>query len=249
MEDALIIDGGMRKPAVSVSRRLLLALFGHRTLALLRWDLQLLQVRIRNVLLRKETELQHRIASSAGPLYMNLGSGPRGLRDDCWINVDGYSDVNVDYMMDFTRKWPFPENSLDGIFCEHVFEHFDYNEGQQLLKQSLRALRPGGTLRIIVPDGRKILETYCRNPKELLVHRDVETRTPMDAVNSWFRQRYEHQFTYDFETLQEQLKRAGFQDVAEVSFKVGRSKPLILDDEKYEWESLYVEATKPANVK
>lgn len=227
-------------------RRLLLFTLSHRTLALLRWDLHFLSVRIRNFLFRKNRGLLKRIALAGRPLYLNLGSGPRGLADDQWINVDGYCDNNVHYLMDISRRWPFPDDSLDGIFCEHVFEHFDFEHGQALLRESFRVLRPGHSIRIIVPDGNKILRTYYENPAELQAHRETGTGHAMDSVNSYFRQRYDHQFIYDWTLLQQQLSDAGFSQIAQVSFQqAGNSKPLVLDDQRYEWESLYVEASKP----
>jgi predicted SAM-dependent methyltransferase len=227
-------------------RRLLLFLFSHRTLALLRWDLHFSAVRFGNVVFRKKPALLKRVAGAPRPLYLNLGSGPRGLADDHWINVDGYLDNNVHYLMDFSRRWPFPDNSLDGIFCEHVFEHFDFEGGQTLLREAFRALRPGQSIRIVVPDGNKILRTYYENPAELQHHRETGTGQAMDSVNSYFRQRYDHQFIYDWALLQQQLSDAGFSQIAQVSFQqADNSKPLLLDDPKYEWESLYAEASKP----
>lgn len=225
---------------------LLLLILSHRTLALLRWDLHFLWLRFKNCLLLRNSALRRAVISAAKPVYLNLGSGPRGLSDPNWINVDGYSAKNVQHLIDFGRSWPIPDDSLDGIFCEHVFEHFDAVQGKSILREALRVLRPGGTVRIIVPDGDKIIRSYCTNPTELIGHRETETSFAMDAVNSYFRQRYEHQFIYDWALLQYQLKAAGFEQVAQVSFGTGdASASIILDDRAYKWESLYVEAIKP----
>jgi predicted SAM-dependent methyltransferase len=227
-------------------RNILFLTFNHRTLALLRWDLHFLWLRFKNCLLLKNRALRRAVVSASKPIYLNLGSGPRGLANPHWINVDGYPDANVHYLIDFSRPWPIPDESLDGIFCEHVFEHFDFAQGQSILRQALRVLRPGGSMRIIVPDGGKIVRSYCSSPSELLSHRKTETSLAMDAVNSYFRQRYEHQFIYDWPLLEHQLKAAGFDQVAEVSLGKGKASiPIILDDQGYEWESLYVEAIKP----
>lgn len=228
-------------------RRLLLFTFSHRTLALIRWDLHFIWVRFTNFLLLRKRGLLRRIAKAERPIYLNLGSGPRGLSDRHWINVDGYPDTNVEYLMDFSRQWPFPDSSLDGIFCEHVFEHFDMERGLNVLRESFRVLQPGRCLRIVVPDGEKILKSYLDNSAELLVHRPGETQCAMEAVNSYFRQRYDHQWIYDWKLLEHQLVRVGFAEIARVSFGEGTTSiPVLLDDEAYAWESLYVEATKPA---
>jgi hypothetical protein len=67
----------------------------------------------------------------------------------------------------------------------------------------------------------------------------------MEAVNSYFRQRYEHQFLYDWVTLEKTLKAAGFDDVRRAKFQNGSvSDMAVLDDERYAGESLYIEAFK-----
>jgi predicted SAM-dependent methyltransferase len=224
-------------------RNLPLALFSHRTLALLRWDLHFLGVRLGNWLARRNPG---RMLVRKGPVYLNLGSGPRGLADSHWINVDGYSDVNVHYCMDLNRRFPFSANAFDGIFCEHVFEHFDLEHGLVLMRECLRVLRSGACIRIVVPDAEKIIRTYFDSPSELMRRRPGQTSCAMEAVDSYLRQRYEHQCLYDWPLLEHQLRQAGFDPVLRAAYKQGKiSKAIILDDEKYEWESLYVEALKP----
>jgi hypothetical protein len=45
--------------------------------------------------------------------------------------------------------------------------------------------------------------------------------------------------------MERTLRRAGFNTVARASFSQGQfCPPIALDDKKYEWESLYVEAVK-----
>ena len=65
----------------------------------------------------------------------------------------------------------------------------------------------------------------------------------MEVVNSYFRQRYEHQFLYDWVTLERMLRRTGFSVVSRSRYGQGE-RGLLLDDAKYEWESLYVEAIR-----
>src|SRR5215212_8691844 len=144
----------------STLRGILLYIFSGRTLALLRWDLHFVAVRITNALFLRKQKLLRIFEDAASPKYLNLGSGPRGLANPNWINVDGYADTNVHYLMDFARCWPLPDNSIDGIFCEHVFEHFNLTQGEVVLRECLRVLRPGGCIRIIVPDGEKIMRLY-----------------------------------------------------------------------------------------
>lgn len=223
-------------------RRFLLSLFSHRTLALLRWDVHFIGVKLRNAVGRRGG--QALLEGRTRPVYLNLGSGPRGLDDPGWINVDGYADTNVDLCVDLNSGLPFPPETFAGIFCEHVFEHFDLEHGLALFRECYRVLQPGGGMRIIVPDGEKIMRTYFEAPADLVSRRQSESGCAMEAVNSYFRQRYEHQCLYDRALLSHQLKRAGFEKITPMSYKAGMSEDLLLDDAKYEWESVYVEAIK-----
>jgi len=178
-------------------------------------------------------------------MFLNLGSGPRGIDDGHWVNVDGFRDHNVHYLLDFGRPLPFPDESFDGVFCEHVLEHFSPEDGERLAHETYRILRPGGCLRVVVPDAESVLLRYFDSPNEMVARRGVGGETPMEIVNLFFRQRYEHQFLYDWPTMQKMLLRAGFDAAFRSAFgQNGYCPPAVLDDAKYEWESLYVEAVK-----
>jgi len=225
--------------------RLLGFFLTHRTLALVRWDLHFVLVRASNALRFKRRRVARRL-SAVNPRFLNLGSGPRGIASDEWINVDGWQDRNVHLAVDLNRRLPFSDNQFAGIFSEHVFEHFDLNQGESILRECWRILQPGGCIRLIVPDGEKIIRAYLENPTELAARRCIESGFAIDAVNSYFRQRYEHQYIYDWPMLKNQLLRAGFAAVERVDYRKGSaSRQLMLDDQKYAWESLYVEAVKP----
>lgn len=225
-------------------RAILLSLFSHRLLAVARWDLRLLGLRLKNRLRGEDARLARLVAGRPRPRYLNLGAGPRGLDDPRWINVDACAAPGVHALLDFTRALPFPDGSFDGIFSEHVLEHFTDGEAAGLLREARRVLRPGGVIRLVVPDGERILRLYVDEPERLLAMRsDADAPTPMAAVNSYFRQRYEHQFIYDAPTLERALLTAGFVATARARCGVAQLEPaLVLDDPRYEAESLYVEA-------
>ena len=226
-------------------RNLLLFLFSHRFLAVARWDLHLLLIRCWNAITLSRRRIRKHVLARQAPLFLNLGCGPRGISDPHWVNVDGFRDRNIHLLLDFSRPLPFPDESFDGVFCEHVLEHFSLEQGQRLAREIRRILRSGGCLRVVVPDAELVLRKYFDAPGELVARRGGGDDTPMEIVNSYFRQRYEHQFLYDWSTLQKVLVREGFKIVSRVSFGQERiCKAITLDDKKYEWESLYAEALK-----
>jgi len=218
-------------------------MLSHRTLALLRWDLHFIRVRLSHTFGREHALLRARVRQAKRPLFLNLGSGPRGLETSSWINVDGFMDANVQYVIDLTRPLPFDDASFDGIFCEHVIEHFDLEQGKAILAECRRILCPGGVLRVIVPDGAILMRAYFDAPEMLISRRRTESGLAMEAINSYFRQRYEHQCTYDFELMRHALTQTGFNIITQEKYRSGRGpEALLIDDPKYEWESLYVEA-------
>lgn len=222
----------------------------------MRWDLHFIRLRFRNWIGRQRGRTAMFLAKRDRPILLNLGAGPRGLIDGHWVNVDGFHAPNIHFLVDLQRGLPFPDGSFDGVFSEHVLEHFTKQDGLLLAIEVARVLRPGGVFRVVVPDGEFVLRSYVDDPEELVRYRgssgpdiSVSMRmggTAMDMVNSFFRQRYEHQFIYDWLTMKRLLEHAGFQDVLRCAFRQsGATLGLEIDDVKYERESLYVEARKP----
>jgi predicted SAM-dependent methyltransferase len=63
---------------------------------------------------------------------------------------------------DCRRPLPFPDGSVDHILCSHFLEHVFREEAVAILKDFRRALKPGGTAHIIVPDIRAMVDEYLR---------------------------------------------------------------------------------------
>jgi predicted SAM-dependent methyltransferase len=223
-------------------RKALLTIASHRTLSLIRWDLHFLRVRIGNTLSGADRKLRSRIARMPRPRYLNLGSGERGFDSPNWINVDGFPFLHTHYLADISRPLPFEDASFDGVFFQHVLEHFSRETGLSILRECRRILIDGGVLRVAVPDAERVIRTYVKDPSELLKHRTAKTGLPMDVVNMYAYQRYEHQCLYDFALLHRTLCDAGFGEVERRDIGEGVAKDLIVDDPVYAWESLYAEA-------
>ena len=70
-----------------------------------------------------------------------------------YVNVDLYPQENakVDAVFD-VKKIPYDDNTVDEIRALHIIEHFDWFEGQEVLKEWYRVLKPGGKLIIETPD-------------------------------------------------------------------------------------------------
>jgi predicted SAM-dependent methyltransferase len=88
--------------------------------------------------------------------YLNLGCGERFHPD--WINVDLTAGRSGVIAHDLARGIPFPSESADAVYLAAVFEHIRRNDTANFLREIFRVLKPGGTVRVGVPD----LEQICR---------------------------------------------------------------------------------------
>lgn len=75
-------------------------------------------------------------------MKLHLGCGGNILSG--WQNHD--RDLDLEKL-----PLPFPDNSADRIFSEHCFEHFPPSHVLELMRECLRILKPGGTLRLCIP--------------------------------------------------------------------------------------------------
>jgi len=176
--------------------------------------------------------------------FLNIGCGKNvGLGED-WLNIDGFNP-KADLLCDAARKLPFADNRFEGVFSEHVFEHFTPGQAKTFLGECQRILKPDGVIRIIVPDGELYVKQFHADRKWMIESRWNRFRTPMEVMNEVFRQGYEHQYTYDYETLALHLQDAGYADIRRESLKAGAIPELLIEQDWRDFESLYVEARKP----
>jgi SAM-dependent methyltransferase len=68
---------------------------------------------------------------------------------------------------DLRRGAPFPEGTFDVVYHSHLLEHMDRDAGAAMLAECLRIVRPGGVLRVVVPDLRYLTERYLETLAEL----------------------------------------------------------------------------------
>jgi predicted SAM-dependent methyltransferase len=91
-------------------------------------------------------------------LLVNLGCGSHYHPD--WVNID-IAPLGPGVMAhDLSRGIPLEDNSADAVYHSHVLEHIRHPEALKFLNECHRVLRPGGTLRVVVPDLERICRAY-----------------------------------------------------------------------------------------
>jgi predicted SAM-dependent methyltransferase len=146
-------------------------------------------------------------------LKMNLGCGTDYKSG--WINIDNNSDNNIeklDLNWDLRNPLPFKDNSIDFAFHEHFYEHLAPEEMIEITKDIMRVLRPGGVMRIAMPDLEAVVNNYLHVPLgEDPVITDFNlsfVKTRAEWINMSFRW-WGHKWLYDWEELERRLKEAG----------------------------------------
>lgn len=89
-----------------------------------------------------------RKVSASSPLRIVIGAS--GIFDDGWIPTE----IDLLDMRD-VRQWRrlFDQESIDALFAEHVWEHLTEADGLLAAINCYQFLKPGGYLRVAVPDG------------------------------------------------------------------------------------------------
>jgi predicted SAM-dependent methyltransferase len=182
-------------------------------------------------------------------VFVNVASGPFLLSD--FVNVDMFACAPEVVRWDCRWSLPFGDGACAGVRAEQFVEHLETREElPAFLADVLRVLRPGGVLRIIVPDAERYLRAYCTNDLSGFSALGVtqpfpaDLPTRMDIVNHAFHQWDEHRWGYDYETLAHRLRTAGFSRIERSEFQKSLEPKLAQDRDFHAPYSLYVDAVK-----
>jgi len=88
---------------------------------------------------------------------LNIGAGPWWRKPAGWHTLDNPSEwykTKPNISQDLTKMEPLPlaDGQLDLVYITFLLEHLDNKEAMNVLKESFRCLKPGGWLRVSVPD-------------------------------------------------------------------------------------------------
>jgi predicted SAM-dependent methyltransferase len=137
-------------------------------------------------------------------IKLHLGCGWRDFGPE-WIHIDGGDYSHIDYK-DITTLL-FEDNSVDLIYSSHTIEYFDREEVKILLDEWKRVLKPGGIIRLAVPDFLKLTWVY-QETKDL-----NKILGPLFGKMSMGEEIIYHKTVYDFNSLKTLLEGIGFSKV------------------------------------
>ena len=137
-------------------------------------------------------------------MKLHLGCGDKILKG--FTNVDIRKKEGVDLVDDISSLSEIKNESVELIYACHVLEHFGRYEYKKVLKRWYDVLETGGTLRLAVPDLKKVFHLY--------VEKNIPLNTLMGFIYGG--QTYEYNYHYvgfDYDTLKNDLLEIGFKQV------------------------------------
>lgn len=93
-------------------------------------------------------------------MKFNLGAGlDIQPKEEGWVNVDIRSLPGIDVVAD-VRDLPFESGSADELLCNDILEHIPPADVARTLTEWRRVLRPGGMIRLRIPDLKRIARRF-----------------------------------------------------------------------------------------
>jgi predicted SAM-dependent methyltransferase len=171
-----------------------------------------------------KARLRRTLAKSARPLRLEIG----GLQKRSGWVVTNVNAVTRNYL-DATKPWPLEDGSVALVYADNVIEHIPLEAGRAMLAEAYRCLQPGGAIRLVTPDIRSHVELYLKGEEAVRgpvgnTYRNLglTVEHPVDLIRIPIGQFGHHVgYIYDFETIESELKRAGFHSVRR--YEVGES--------------------------
>ena len=98
-------------------------------------------------------------------MLLNIGCG--AVAHPAWLNLDIAPQNPLALACDLRRGLPLADGSCDATYSSHVLEHLSASESLPFLAEQHRVLKPGGVLRVVVPDLESICNHYLQHLKAL----------------------------------------------------------------------------------
>ena len=197
--------------------------------------------------------------------FLHFGPGPIWKKPNSdWVTVDIDTDRG-DIAMNFNDfvKFDMTDNSVDGIYASHTFEHVSMFVIDKLWIDCCRILKQRCCMRIIVPDVVKSMKEYLsgNDNYELFKRRKLRKNgTLFECLKEDFISQsgqpdllsstgLAHQNAWDFETMDKQLRKCGFGDVQKSGFQKSKFNCFKFEgtydsEANQHYRSMYVEAIK-----
>lgn len=128
---------------------------------------------------------------------------------------------------DCRKSLPFADGTIDHILCSHFLEHVYPDQAAAILADFHRALTPGGTAHLIVPNLRSLVEDYLAGTSngtsgdtligDLILTSKTRPSMRYRMLEFMGYEGFKHRWMYDRPSMAKRLQEAGFQVLEENS--------------------------------
>ena len=174
---------------------------------------------------------------------LNWGSGGRG--EPGWLNSDLKGGPGIQLAGDIRDGLALPDGCLEYVVSIHALSMLPMPDLVPALAELRRVLKPGGTLRLGLPDLARGLAAWSRGDRSYFLVPDEDASTISGKLITQLLWYGHNASLFNPEWIEELLLRAGFARVEHCRFKASPSGHSgITDLDNREPESLYVEAVR-----
>lgn len=100
--------------------------------------------------------------------FLNLGCGDKYVSSSEWLNADMLPVGEEVVRCNFLKGIPFESHRFELVYHSHVLEHFAKDDGEKFIAECYRVLKPGGIIRIALPNLEVIAREYLKNLERAL---------------------------------------------------------------------------------
>ena len=141
---------------------------------------------------------------------LHLGCG--NIRIPGYINIDCAETSAADMLLNINEiDFYYQPETVDVIYISHVLEHFYRISIPLLLQKFFNILKPGGILRLAVPDWDAVVERYneTKDLDEVIKLIYSNHHVPFDG----------HYHIWNFDTINRDLLSVGFTNIYKYDWK------------------------------